>query len=351
MSFARNQNQKFQVEGVEINPKSRTCVRFKDNRRFSITAKQLEILELLLENVGKIVTYKQFEEEIWAEVSVETRANLRHAINRLREIFGKEKIETVTDTGYRFVETEIILTESGDAAFEQNQTSEIATQTKSSGQKTDAEVDVISTGERARDEKPLPAFDLSRSFGGHAYFVAAACLLYSSVCVVSLYLETAYQFQEHRANVFKSSILIFILAMSFSLLSFWSIHFLYTKKHSAKGLAVGISAIVFGSLIIVWVGDFVLPAYPVTKISDLQSHTQTAQSSHFKNVFVYLQLFYLPAITLPYGVIISWKNKINGGEGEDLRKILHGSPSRIILPTKLNFSPFWMFIIPIPSPN
>lgn len=61
--------------------------------------------------------------------------------------------------------------------------------------------------------------------------------------------------------------------------------------------------------------------------------------------FVYLQLFYLPAITIPYGLIISWKNKINGGEGEDIRKILQGSPSRTVLPSRLNFSPFWMFII------
>lgn len=344
MSFARYQNQKFQVEGVEINPKSRTCVRLQDNRRFSLTPQQLEILLLLLENTGKVVTYEKFEENIWEGVSVETRPILRHAVTHLRQIFGKEKIETVTDTGYRFVETEIVLAESGNDTSEQNQTPEINSQPEFSDQKIDAEVDAISIGEEADDEI-LPAFDLSRSFGGHVYFVAAACLLYSSVCVVSLYLETAYEFQEHKSNVFKSSILIFVLAMSFSLLSFRSIHFLNTKKYSAKGLAAGIFVIVIGSLITVLVGDLILPAYPVTKISNLENHTHTAQASHFKNVFVYLQLFYLPAITIPYALIISWKNKINSGEGEDIRKILRGNPSRIALPSRLNFSPFWMFII------
>lgn len=344
MIFARNQNQKFQVEEIEVNPKSRTCARLQDNRRFSITPKQLEILELLLQNVGKVVTYSQFEAEVWDGISVETRANLRHAVNRLREIFGKEKIETVTDTGYRFVETEIILIDSSNDVSEQNQTPQIVTPPESIEQKTNPEIDAILIDEKASDEISS-TFDLSLSFGGHVYFIAAACLFYSSVCVVSLFLETAYRFQEHKSKLFEFSVLIFAVAMLFSLFSFWSIHFLYIKKHSAKGLAVGIFAIVTGSLLIVWIGDFVLPAYPVTKISDPQNHTQTARSSHFKNVFIYLQLVYLSAITIPYGLIISWKSKINRGEGGDIRKILHGNPSRIALPSKLNFSPFWMFII------
>lgn len=308
MSFARG-NQKFQIQGVEINRKSRTCLRIHDNRRFSITPQQLNILELLLENIGRVVTYQQFKEKIWEGVSVEFRPILRHAVNHLRIIFGKEVIETVTDTGYRFVEA---------------------------GKNSIIE---------KLSEKTLPAFDLSRLFGGHAYFAVAACLLYTSVCVVSLYLETAYEFQKYKSGVFKLTAPVFLLAMFFSLLSLWLIHFLYVKKNSAKGLAVGILVIVVGSLIVVLVGALVLPTHSITKTTDLQSQTQTAQLAHFKNVFVYLQLFYLPAITVPYGLIISWKNKINSSQGEEVKKILHGKPAQISLPSRLNLSPLWMIVI------
>lgn len=300
MSFTRHQNQKIHVEGVEINLKSRTCIRLRDNKRFQITPQQLQILELLLENVGEVVTYDQFEAKIWDGVSVETRPILRHAVNHLRSIFGKGKIETVTDTGYRFIKTE---------------------------------------------EEASSAYDLAGLFGGHTYFVIAACLLYSSVCVVSLYLETAYELQKYRADVFNLSIPTFAVAMFFSLLSFRSIHFLYVKKNFDKGLIAGIIIMMVGSLSVVLLGDLVLPAHSVTKIIDPQAHTHTARSSHFKNIFLYLQLFYLPAVTIPFGLVLNWKNKINSGRREDVRKVLHGKLSKIRLFSRLNLSPSLMIIL------
>src|SRR5215203_2331792 len=71
-----------------------------------ITPKAAEILCLLVENAGQLVTKEEVIKRVWADSFVE-EANLSHHIFRLRKALGETEdrklIETVPKRGYRFV--------------------------------------------------------------------------------------------------------------------------------------------------------------------------------------------------------------------------------------------------------
>ncbi len=83
------------------------CVLFdSDNTVVDVTPKALEILCVLVESGGRLVSKDELIKRVWAESFVE-EANLSHHIFRLRRALGggeNEKfIETVSKRGYRFV--------------------------------------------------------------------------------------------------------------------------------------------------------------------------------------------------------------------------------------------------------
>jgi DNA-binding winged helix-turn-helix (wHTH) protein len=76
------------------------------NSIMDVTPKAVEILCLLVENVGKIVSKEEIFERVWSDSFVEEN-NLSHHIFRLRKVLGETDeqkfIETVPKRGYRFV--------------------------------------------------------------------------------------------------------------------------------------------------------------------------------------------------------------------------------------------------------
>lgn len=73
----------------------------------SMPPKTCELLAVLLENYGKLLTKEELFKQVWADTFVED-ANLSHHIAVLRKTLGENKngakfIETVTRRGYRFV--------------------------------------------------------------------------------------------------------------------------------------------------------------------------------------------------------------------------------------------------------
>src|SRR5688572_7523242 len=71
-----------------------------------VTPKAVEILCLLVENAGELVTKEELMKRVWADSFVE-EANLSHHIFKLRKALGdgegRKIIETVPKRGYRFV--------------------------------------------------------------------------------------------------------------------------------------------------------------------------------------------------------------------------------------------------------
>src|SRR5436189_821182 len=78
----------------------------KGSRQVSITPKALEILIILVEDAGHLVSKEDLFQKVWAESFVED-ANLTHHISRLRRALEESDenkfIETLPKRGYRFV--------------------------------------------------------------------------------------------------------------------------------------------------------------------------------------------------------------------------------------------------------
>src|SRR5687767_544865 len=79
---------------------------FRAGDRVDATPKALEILRVLIENAGEVVSKEDLMKRVWADSFVE-EANLSHHIFKLRKALGEQEerklIETVPKRGYRFV--------------------------------------------------------------------------------------------------------------------------------------------------------------------------------------------------------------------------------------------------------
>src|SRR5829696_7027190 len=81
-------------------------VLFRGDSIVNLTPKAVEILRILVENAGQLVTKEELMERVWADSFVE-EANLSHHIFKLRKALGETEdrklIETVPKRGYRFI--------------------------------------------------------------------------------------------------------------------------------------------------------------------------------------------------------------------------------------------------------
>ncbi len=80
----------------------------KRGLRLRIETKPLQILELLLERPGEVVTRKQIQEALWPDTHVAFEYSLNTAVNKLRAVLGDSAenprfVETVARRGYRFI--------------------------------------------------------------------------------------------------------------------------------------------------------------------------------------------------------------------------------------------------------
>ncbi len=81
----------------------------KHGRKIRLQAKSFEVLALLLERAGELVTREELRRRLWpANIAVEFENNLNTAVARLREALGDAPdkprfIETLPRRGYRFV--------------------------------------------------------------------------------------------------------------------------------------------------------------------------------------------------------------------------------------------------------
>ena len=84
----------------------------KNGEPLNIQSRAFQVLQLMVENAGNIVTKEEFFARVWQGAFVEDN-NLTVAIAQIRKVLDETKdnkfIETVTKKGYRFVaEVEIM---------------------------------------------------------------------------------------------------------------------------------------------------------------------------------------------------------------------------------------------------
>ncbi len=74
----------------------------KNGKIVHLKPKEIKLLKLFLKNKGKILSKEEIFEEIY-DLEEPNEYSLRVFVNNLRKVFGKEKIETIKNVGYRFV--------------------------------------------------------------------------------------------------------------------------------------------------------------------------------------------------------------------------------------------------------
>ncbi|MCK4441701.1 MAG: response regulator, partial [Sulfurovaceae bacterium] len=72
----------------------------KGNEVIPLTESQYKLLDILIKNRERIVSYKEIEDFVWADKVMSSDA-LRSLIRDVRKLVGKEKIENISKCGYR----------------------------------------------------------------------------------------------------------------------------------------------------------------------------------------------------------------------------------------------------------
>jgi DNA-binding response OmpR family regulator len=76
----------------------------RNNQAVPLKTKELKLLSLFLKNVNELIEYERIYQALWEWDEEPNPASLRTYVNTLRSELGRERIETIKNTGYRFVE-------------------------------------------------------------------------------------------------------------------------------------------------------------------------------------------------------------------------------------------------------
>ena len=80
----------------------------KDGAKVRLTGQPFEVLTILLEHAGEVVTREELQQRLWPDTFVDVEHNLNTAINRIREVLGDSAesplfVQTLPRRGYRFI--------------------------------------------------------------------------------------------------------------------------------------------------------------------------------------------------------------------------------------------------------
>lgn len=76
----------------------------RENKKVSLKTKELKLLALFLQYPGELLEYEKIFGALWEYDEEPSAGSLRAYIKTLRAVIGKEKIETIKNIGYRFVQ-------------------------------------------------------------------------------------------------------------------------------------------------------------------------------------------------------------------------------------------------------
>lgn len=106
MNYTEIQDSTVRFGTFEVDLESRELR--KHGIRIRLEEKPFLILELLLDNAGRVITRKTLQARLWPDTHVRYDQNLNTAVNKLRELLGDSAqsprfIETLPRLGYRFI--------------------------------------------------------------------------------------------------------------------------------------------------------------------------------------------------------------------------------------------------------
>src|SRR5712692_6292385 len=109
MNSNRQSLQAYRFGGFEFDPRAGELR--KQGRRIKLQGQPLDILTVLLERPGEVVTREELQKRLWpADTFVDFEHSLNAAVKRLREALDDSAdtprfIETLPRRGYRFIGT------------------------------------------------------------------------------------------------------------------------------------------------------------------------------------------------------------------------------------------------------
>src|SRR6516225_2737278 len=80
----------------------------KDGLKLKLGGQPFQVLAILLERPGEVVTRDELQNRLWPDTFVDVDHNLNTAVNRIREALGDSSenprfVETLPRRGYRFI--------------------------------------------------------------------------------------------------------------------------------------------------------------------------------------------------------------------------------------------------------
>ena len=91
---------KFEIDGFVIDRNQNRV--YRGDEEIDIEKKPFELLVLLLQAKGEIVTIEQISSKLWSASEESSYGAIRVYITRLKKIFG-DRIENIRGVGYRFI--------------------------------------------------------------------------------------------------------------------------------------------------------------------------------------------------------------------------------------------------------
>ena len=75
---------------------------YENEQELDVHLKDIELLELLIQNRGLVVTKEMIYTKLWPYDEQANEGSIRVYVNNLKKIFGKESITNIRGIGYRF---------------------------------------------------------------------------------------------------------------------------------------------------------------------------------------------------------------------------------------------------------
>jgi Tol biopolymer transport system component/DNA-binding winged helix-turn-helix (wHTH) protein len=80
----------------------------KDGMKLKFSGQPFQVLAILLESPGEVVTREELQKRLWPDTFVDVERNLNTAVNKIREVLGDSAetprfVETLPRRGYRFI--------------------------------------------------------------------------------------------------------------------------------------------------------------------------------------------------------------------------------------------------------
>jgi DNA-binding winged helix-turn-helix (wHTH) protein len=313
----------------------------RDGQKVKLTAKPFDTLVFLVANRGRVVTRDQLRAVVWEGLAVSDPA-VEHAVNKIRKVLGDDPvnpcfIQTLWGKGYIFVAE--VLGGGSTSVSEVEVPAGVAATTETEENLTEGEalIAAVPSGGSRRRWK-LPA---------HALQIGFACIMYSGLYVISVFVETAYAFEKYRNSLGAVGSIIFLWIVSTTLAAVWT-DWRLTKKSDLHGLtaAVAIMTAAVGALFLGLAGFL-----PESAITHFSFQGFTAHAAYLKSE-IYFVMLAVAFMVLPFHFIIRVEHELRAGRPDIAwcllsRRTTHSKipamiyPRPVVLLVLLIISGFW----------